>query len=121
MATDTAVPAGTAALADQIRVAVPGHGLRHDLRAAGIVWRRELIRFRADRLRAVTALIQPVLFLFVLGPALSSLAGAALAVGRDRPGHGPGNDERGDRGVPQDRVAQAGRKDRATPGGYGGK
>jgi len=81
MATDTAVPAGTAALADQIRVAVPGHGLRHDLRAAGIVWRRELIRFRADRLRAVTALIQPVLFLFVLGTGLSSLAGRGMPPG----------------------------------------
>ena len=62
-------------LVDQIRVAVPGGGLRHDLRAAGIVWRRELIRFRGDRLRAVTALIQPVLFLFVLGTGLGALAG----------------------------------------------
>jgi ABC-2 type transport system permease protein len=81
MTTRTAVPPGTAALADQIRVAVPGHGLRHDLRAAGIVWRRELIRFRADRLRAVTALIQPVLFLFVLGTGLSALAGRGMPPG----------------------------------------
>ena len=32
----------------EIRVAVPEHGLRHDLRAVNIVWRRELIRFCTD-------------------------------------------------------------------------
>jgi ABC-2 type transport system permease protein len=81
MATDIAIPAGTDALAEQIRVAVPERGLRHDLRAVSIVWRRELIRFRTDRLRAITALIQPVLFLFVLGTGLSTLAGAGMPPG----------------------------------------
>ena len=46
----------------------------HDLRAVSIVWRRELIRFRRDRLRIITSLVQPVLFLFVLGTGLSRLA-----------------------------------------------
>ena len=50
---------------------VPERGLRHDLRAVSIVWRRELIRFRTDRLRAITSLVQPFLFLFVLGTGLS--------------------------------------------------
>jgi ABC-2 type transport system permease protein len=68
-------------LVDEIRVAVPEGGLRHDLRAVGIVWRRELIRFRTDRLRAVTSLIQPVLFLFVLGTGLGALAGRSLPPG----------------------------------------
>ena len=68
-------------LADTIRVSVPERGLRHDLRAVSIVWRRELIRFRTDRLRAVTSLIQPVLFLFVLGTGLGSLAGHNLPPG----------------------------------------
>jgi ABC-2 type transport system permease protein len=68
-------------LVEEIRVAVPERGLRHDLRAAGIVWRRELIRFRGDRLRAITSLIQPVLFLFVLGTGLGSLAGHGLPPG----------------------------------------
>lgn len=81
MATEVAIPAGTDALAEQIRVAVPERGLRHDLRAVSIVWRRELIRFRTDRLRAITALIQPVLFLFVLGTGLSTLAGAGMPSG----------------------------------------
>jgi ABC-2 type transport system permease protein len=47
------------------------------------VWRRELIRFRSDRLRAITGLIQPVLFLFVLGTGLSSLAKRGLPPGVD--------------------------------------
>ncbi len=70
-----------AALAGQIRVAVPEHTLRSDLRAASIVWRRELIRFRRDRLRAVTSLIQPLLFLLVLGTGLSALAKNSLPPG----------------------------------------
>ncbi|MBV9793622.1 MAG: ABC transporter permease [Actinobacteria bacterium] len=79
--TDVAVPAADVSLTDTIRVAVPERGLRQDLRAAAIVWRREWIRFRTDRLRAVTALIQPVLFLFVLGTGLGSLAGHGLPAG----------------------------------------
>ncbi len=68
-------------LIGQIRVAVPARGLRHDLRAVSIVWRRELIRFRTDRLRAITSLIQPVLFLFVLGTGLGALVGHSLPAG----------------------------------------
>ena len=81
MATQTTDPAGVTsvgAVVDQIRVSVPDRGLRHDLRAVGIVWRRELIRFRTDRLRAITSLVQPFLFLFILGTGLSNLAGGSL-------------------------------------------
>ena len=83
MAATTTEPAAPASpdLSTAIRVAVPQRGLRQDLRAAGIVWRREWIRFRTDRLRAVTSLIQPVLFLFVLGTGLGSLAGHGLPDG----------------------------------------
>jgi ABC-2 type transport system permease protein len=66
-----------------IRVAVPERSLRADLRAVSIVWRRELIRFRSDRLRAITALVQPVLFLFVLGTGLSRLASRGMPPGVD--------------------------------------
>jgi ABC-2 type transport system permease protein len=79
--TDVAAAPSADALAEQIRVAVPELGVLHDLRAIGVVWRRELIRFRSDRLRAVTSLIQPVLFLFVLGTGLGALAGASLPPG----------------------------------------
>jgi len=86
MATQTtpAAPAGgQAALAGHIRVSVPERSLRSDLRAASIVWRRELIRFKRDRLRAITSLIQPLLFLLVLGTGLSALAGGSLPAGVD--------------------------------------
>jgi ABC-2 type transport system permease protein len=80
MATQTTEPAAAAdpGVVERIRVSVPERGLSHDLRAVSIVWRRELIRFRTDRLRAITALVQPFLFLFILGTGLSSLAGGSL-------------------------------------------
>lgn len=46
-----------------------------------MVWRRELIRFSRNRLRIITSLVQPVLFLFVLGTGLSSLMGHGLGAG----------------------------------------
>jgi len=52
---------------------VPEGTFRHDLRAVKIVWQRELIRFFQDRSRIVSSLLQPVLYLFVLGTGLSSL------------------------------------------------
>jgi ABC-2 type transport system permease protein len=81
MATQTTEPAAAAdsgTVLERIRVSVPSGGLRHDLRAVSIVWRRELLRFRGDRLRAITSLVQPFLFLFILGTGLSRLAGSSL-------------------------------------------
>jgi ABC-2 type transport system permease protein len=57
-------------------VRVPPRSWRGDVRAIKVVWQRELIRFGQDRLRLVTSLIQPFLFLFVLGTGLSTLASA---------------------------------------------
>jgi ABC-2 type transport system permease protein len=77
-ATEQAVAAGAAAPAGEvIRVSVPPRSWRSELRAIRIVWRRELIRFRSDRIRIVTALIQPLLFLFVLGSGLEQLSSAS--------------------------------------------
>ena len=73
----------SASLTEAIRVAIPASGLRQDLRAINIVWRREIIRFKSDRLRAVTSLVQPVLFLFVLGTGLSALASRGMPPGVD--------------------------------------
>jgi ABC-2 type transport system permease protein len=58
------------------RVRVPVRSVRSELRAIKSVWKRELIRFWRDKLRIVTSLVQPFLFLFVLGTGLSSLASA---------------------------------------------
>ncbi len=62
-------------------VRVAGGRLRDDVRAATIVWRRELIRFFRNRLRIFTSLAQPILFLFVLGTGLSSMVSASFAKG----------------------------------------
>ncbi|MDQ6810923.1 MAG: ABC transporter permease [Actinomycetota bacterium] len=58
------------------RVRVPPRSTRGELRAIRVVWKRELIRFSRDRLRILTSLMQPFLFLFVLGTGLSRLAAA---------------------------------------------
>jgi ABC-2 type transport system permease protein len=83
MAAEEALETGERSLTELIRVAVPERSIRADLRAVSIVWRRELIRFRSDRLRAVTALVQPVLFLFILGTGLSRLAARGMPPGVD--------------------------------------
>lgn len=54
-------------------VALTLGGLGHEVRAAVMVWRREMIRFRHDRARVFAMLLQPLLFLFVMGTGLSSV------------------------------------------------
>jgi ABC-2 type transport system permease protein len=84
MATRTRERAGEAAAPVQgrggvpeiARVRVPSRGVRGELRAIKVVWRRELIRFGRDPLRILTSLMQPFLFLFVLGTGLSRIASA---------------------------------------------
>ncbi len=56
---------------------LPGRTIWHDVRAMRIVWQRELIRYFQDKPRIFVGLVQPVLFLFVLGTGLSSFAGNA--------------------------------------------
>lgn len=70
---------GTTARATPLEVApviVATPGLAQDVRGAKVVLQRELIRFAQDRTRMISALVQPVLFLFVLGNGLNSLTGA---------------------------------------------
>lgn len=50
----------------------PG-GLAHETRAALMVWRREMIRFKHDQARMIAMLLQPLLFLFVMGTGLASV------------------------------------------------
>jgi len=49
--------------------------LREEARTAGMVWLRELIRFERTRTRILSGLIQPVLFLVVLGYGMGGLVG----------------------------------------------
>ena len=67
----------SAAVADVVAVRVPERSWRSEARAVRAVWWRDLIRFADDRVRIVTALIQPLLFLFVLAPGLQTLSAAS--------------------------------------------
>jgi ABC-2 type transport system permease protein len=64
----------TAAAMEVVAVRVPERSWRSEVRAVKIVWRRDLIRFVNDPMRILTWLIQPLLFLFVLGPGLQTLS-----------------------------------------------
>ncbi len=54
-------------------ITVPTKSMAGSLRAVKIVMQRELIRFREDRIRIVTTLLQPLLYIFVTGTGLSVL------------------------------------------------
>jgi ABC-2 type transport system permease protein len=75
--TDPQLAASADAPRDVVRVRVPQRSMASELRAIKIVWKRELIRYRSDRIRIATTLVQPLLFLFVLGSGLQSLSAAS--------------------------------------------
>jgi ABC-2 type transport system permease protein len=50
--------------------------LSGEFRVVGMVWQRELIRYTRNRERILSGLIQPVLFLFVLGYGMNGIMGA---------------------------------------------
>lgn len=62
-------------------VRLPEQGIRRDLQAIRMVWWRELILFSRSGFRIIVAFIQPLLFLFVLGTGLSSIAANGPAGG----------------------------------------
>jgi ABC-2 type transport system permease protein len=64
-------------VADVVAVRVPERTWRSEARAVRTVWRRDLIRFAGNRAQVMTWLIQPLLFLFVLGSGLQSLSAAS--------------------------------------------
>jgi ABC-2 type transport system permease protein len=64
------------AVADVVAVRVPGRSWRSEARAVKTILRRELIRFLGNRAQMVMWLVQPLLFLFVLGSGLQSLSAA---------------------------------------------
>ena len=62
-------------------IARPPAGLRADLRAIRIVCHRELLRWGKDRRRLVAGLVQPLLWLFVLGTGLGRVVSVAEGAG----------------------------------------
>ncbi|MCA9712080.1 MAG: ABC transporter permease, partial [Myxococcales bacterium] len=69
--------AGAPAPARATPIHLPEQSLRHDVRAVKVVWQREMIRFSQDKVRILTSLLQPLLYMFVLGTGLSSLTRGA--------------------------------------------
>jgi ABC-2 type transport system permease protein len=67
----------TTATMQVVAVRVPPRSWRSEVRAVRIVWRRDLIRFMNEPMRILTWLIQPLLFLFVLGPGLQTLSASS--------------------------------------------
>jgi ABC-2 type transport system permease protein len=66
----------SAVAVDVIAARVPERSWRSEARAVKVIWHRELIRFLGDRAQIMMALVQPLLFLFVLGSGLESLSAA---------------------------------------------
>ena len=67
----------SAVMADVVAVRVPERTWRSEVRAVKTVWRRDLIRFLGNRGQTLTWLVQPLLFLFVLGSGLQGLSAAS--------------------------------------------
>ncbi|HEX4813347.1 MAG TPA: ABC transporter permease, partial [Nonomuraea sp.] len=63
---------------EAISVRVPARGAGHDVRAVKIVLHREILRFLNDRTRMLSMLMQPVLWLFVMGTGLGSLVQGSI-------------------------------------------
>ena len=72
----TTVATAPATPSEVVRVQVPRRSIYSELRAARIMWRRDIVRFVNDRIRIVSTLSQPLLFLFVLGSGLQQLSSA---------------------------------------------
>lgn len=77
MSTSDFTADGSAPRMQTVRVSVPERSWRNEWRAIKIMWRREMIRFMGDRMRIVTSLVQPLLYLFVLGAGLNAFAGGS--------------------------------------------
>ena len=67
----------SAAVGGVVAVRVPERSWRSELRAMRTVWRRDLIRFVNEPMSIGAWLLQPLLFLLVLGPGLQSLSAAS--------------------------------------------
>ncbi|NBE99166.1 ABC transporter [Nonomuraea sp. KC401] len=63
---------------ETVSVRVPARSAGHDLRAVRIVLHREMLRFVNDRPRMLSMLMQPVLWLFVMGTGLGSLVQSSI-------------------------------------------
>jgi daunorubicin resistance ABC transporter ATP-binding subunit/daunorubicin resistance ABC transporter membrane protein len=70
---DPGHPAGEPPSAPPPPAAPASRGLRAELRALRMIWRRELLHFARDRTGTAVSLLQPLLFLFVFGAGVAGL------------------------------------------------
>ncbi|GIH79513.1 ABC transporter permease [Planobispora longispora] len=63
---------------DVVGVRIPLRSTGHDVRAVKVVLHREMLRFVNDRTRMLSMLVQPVLWLFVMGTGFGTLAQGAI-------------------------------------------
>jgi ABC-2 type transport system permease protein len=77
------LPGADATDVEHVAPPTPEGALIRNLRTIGMVWRREIIRFRRTPARIVSGLAQPILFLFVLGAGIKPLVGETSAGGVD--------------------------------------
>lgn len=61
-----------------VSVRVPLRGTGHNLRAVKVVLHREMLRFVNDRIRMASMLLQPVLWLFIMGTGLGTLVQGSI-------------------------------------------
>jgi ABC-2 type transport system permease protein len=67
----------SAAVADVAAVRIPERSWRSEARAVKVIWWRDLVRFTGEPMHILTWLIQPLLYLFVLGSGLQSISDAS--------------------------------------------
>ncbi|MDQ3310698.1 MAG: ABC transporter permease [Actinomycetota bacterium] len=67
----------SASVAEVIAVRVPERSWRSEVRAMRVVWWRDMVRFVDAPMRIAMWLIQPLLYLFVLGAGLQTLSAAS--------------------------------------------
>lgn len=71
-------PASTNPATPIARVRILEDSVARDFRAIKVVWKREMIRFVRDRLRMITNMMQPLLYLFILGTGLGAAMNQAI-------------------------------------------
>ncbi|MEV0583255.1 ABC transporter permease [Nonomuraea sp. NPDC050310] len=64
--------------AETVAIRVQDRSMAHDLRAIKVVLHREMLRFVNDRTRMASMLLQPVLWLFVMGTGLGTLVQGSI-------------------------------------------
>ncbi len=58
--------------AETLRSPIGAGQMRHELRAISAIWLRDIVRFKSERARIVSAFAQPLIYLAVMGTGLGA-------------------------------------------------